>query len=743
MFSIHGLVRSRNIEMGRDADTGGQVKYVIELAEALGRQENVDRVDLFTRRINDKRVSSDYNEEIEPISDTARIIRVRCGGGKYHRKELLWPFLNEYVDNVLAFCRKEGRLPDVIHGHYADGGYVARNLSKLIDVPYIFTGHSMGRVKKARLMEDGMTDAEVNRQYNIDYRILAEEKSIANASLIVTSTTQEVTKQYGLYTNKNRALSQVIPPGVDLEKFHPYYDEQVNAGMDRDELSLQAQSSMLDELNRFFLNPDKPLILSLCRPDKRKNISGLIQAYGEDKDLQAMANLAVFAGIRKDITDKEDNEKEVLTDILLHMDKYDLYGKMAIPKTHTTFDVPALYRIAALSRGLFVNPALTEPFGLTLLESAGSGLPVVATDDGGPVDIMSNCKNGVVVDVTKPSEIARAIKEVLVDREKWKAFSSEGINGVKKHYTWESHCQTYLESLNILLSRRKPKKVKDGESDVAIGKRLLALNKLIVTDIDNTLTGDDEAQKEVVNIVEKYKDQVGVCFATGRSRESANDFLKKLEIPIPDILISSVGSEIYYGKNMIKDKGWASHIEKQWDRSKVETLLSRFDFLQLQENENQRFFKLSYYMTPHPDRIPAIFDLLAKNKLRVSLIYSSNRDMDILPYRVSKGKAVKYISTKWDIAPEKILVCGDSGNDMEMMSRRFRGVVVANYSSEMEALKGHKNVHFSAYKHAAGVLDGIRYYGLLDRELILECIEKLRGKPAPGSIEEECLLSYK
>ena len=80
---------------------------------------------------------------------------------------------------------------------------------------------------------------------------------------------------------------------------------------------MYARAAILEELHRFFKNPDKPLILSLCRPDKRKNIAGLIKAFGEDLELQSMANLAVFAGIRKDISAMEDNERDVLTEMLL------------------------------------------------------------------------------------------------------------------------------------------------------------------------------------------------------------------------------------------------------------------------------------------------------------------------------------------------------------------------------------------------------------------------------------------
>ena len=69
LFSVHGLIRSQDIELGRDADTGGQVKYVLELAEHLGQRPEVARVDLFTRWIRDKKLSSDYSVPIEPISE--------------------------------------------------------------------------------------------------------------------------------------------------------------------------------------------------------------------------------------------------------------------------------------------------------------------------------------------------------------------------------------------------------------------------------------------------------------------------------------------------------------------------------------------------------------------------------------------------------------------------------------------------------------------------------------------------
>ncbi len=142
----------------------------------------------------------------------------------------------------------------------------------------------------------------------------------------------------------------------------------------------------------------------------------------------------------------EDNEKDVLTEMLLLMDKYDLYGKMAIPKKHDfTYEVPELYRIAAEKKGVFAILSLTEPFGLPLIEASACGLPIVATNDGGPRDIIKNCKNGMIVEPTDTEAICKAIKSIIIDKEKWKKFSLQGIKGINKYYQWKAHTKKYLK----------------------------------------------------------------------------------------------------------------------------------------------------------------------------------------------------------------------------------------------------------------------------------------------------------
>ena len=135
------------------------------------------------------------------------------------------------------------------------------------------------------------------------------------------------------------------------------------------------------------------------------------------------------------------------------IDLYDLYGKVAYPKHHTSQQVAQIYRLAAASGGVFVNPALTEPFGLTLIEAAASGLPVVATEDGGPIDIVGNCENGILVNPLDTEQIAAAILQILSNWEDWQQRSVNGLRGVRESYSWKAHAKSYLDIVQPIIDK--------------------------------------------------------------------------------------------------------------------------------------------------------------------------------------------------------------------------------------------------------------------------------------------------
>eukprot|EP01018_Ginkgo_biloba_P012399 Gb_17607 [translate_table: standard] len=490
MISLHGLVRGENMELGRDSDTGGQVKYVVEFARALAQMPEVYRVDLLTRQIFSPEVDSSYGEPTEMLSSDldeeigesggAYIVRIPCGcREEYIQKESLWPYIPEFVDGALGHILNISKVlgdqigggravwPHVIHGHYADAGDAACLLSGALNVPMVLTGHSLGRNKLEQLLKQGMQSKEdINSTYKIMRRIEAEELSLDSAELVVTSTRQEIEEQWGLYdgfdlelNKKLRARTKrgvncygrymprmaVIPPGMD---FSNVIVQEENTEVDSDnDYSQRLDSPLWNEMLRFLDNTSKPIILALARPDPKKNITTLVKAFGESGKLRKLANLMLVVGNRDDIDQMPGASANVLTTVLKLIDKYNLYGEVAYPKHHKQSEVADIYRLAARTKGVFINPALVEPFGLTLIEAAAHGLPMVATKNGGPVDIERTLKNGLLVDPHDDKAIAAALYRLVADKNLWSECRQNGLKNIHL-YSWPQHCRIYLSRVS-------------------------------------------------------------------------------------------------------------------------------------------------------------------------------------------------------------------------------------------------------------------------------------------------------
>ena len=432
---LHGLIRSNNLELGRDSDTGGQTQYVLELAKSLANTPEVEKVDIVTRLITDSKVDDSYSLEKEFIDLGLQILRFQFGpSNKYLRKELLWPHLDLLTHNLIQYYQKYENKPTYIHAHYADAGYVGLRLSNALKVPFIFTGHSLGREKKRKLIEAGLKINQIEKLYFFSKRIKAEEEALKYADIIVTSTKQESVYQYSQYHSFSPNKSKVIAPGVDHKKFHHIHST--------------TETSEIDNLLLPFLKDlRKPPFLAISRAVRRKNIPSLVEAYGRSDKLKRKSNLVLVLGCRDNTSKLDSQQKDVFQKIFEMIDKYNLYGKVAYPKKHSPANIPSLYRWAASRGGIFVNPALTEPFGLTLLEASSCGLPIIATDDGGPKEIHSKCENGLLVDVTDINKLKIALENGISNSSQWKLWSKNGIEGVHRHFSWNTHVRNYLSTL--------------------------------------------------------------------------------------------------------------------------------------------------------------------------------------------------------------------------------------------------------------------------------------------------------
>ena len=399
--------------------------------------------------------------------------------------------------------------------------------------------------------------------------------------------------------------------------------------------------------------------------------------------------------------------QSVLIDLLLLIDKYNLYGHVAYPKQLKPKEVPMIYRFAAASKGVFINPALTEPFGLTLLEAAASSLPIVATEDGGPQDIIRNCRNGLLIDPLDKKAMTNAILKVLSNTRKWQKLAESGLKGVHMHYSWHAHATKYIDKILPLVGReialpREP-----------IRRRpMLYHDRAIFTDLDQNLLSDPSSLEYFVEVLQRNRKLASFGIATGRRLESALTVMKRNGIPVPDVLITSIGTEIYYAPQLIADHTWSNHIDHLWNPKAVRRILTNLPGLKLQPKIEQSRFKISYYIDPEKaPTLEEINQLIRQEEQAVNTILSFGQFLDIVPVRASKGQALRYFAHQWNIEPDHILAAGGSGADEDMMRGNTLAVVVSNrHHEELSQLIDVEHVYFASKPCALGILEAIDHY---------------------------------
>ena len=462
------------------------------------------------------------------------------------------------------------------------------------------------------------------------------------------------------------------------------------------------------------------MILALSRPDPRKNIPTLVKAFGEHEKLREAANLVIVAGNRDDISELDKGAREVLTEVLMLVDKYNLYGSAAYPKHHRSEDVPDIYRLATKTKGVFVNPALTEPFGLTLLEAAATGLPLVATNDGGPRDIIAACKNGCLVDPLDHEAMGDALYNAVTDTTQWRKWSRNGMKGANRSFSWSTHADRYMRAARTAINQSGRWRVHYSPKS-----RLITADRILVVDVDDTLTGDREALRELLRRLKEVGERVAFGIATGRNMEMTRKVLKQWKVPTPQLLITEVGSAIHYGRHLVQDKGWERHINYRWRPDAVKEAMEEIPGLKPQPAEyGQGQYKISYDVDPDvmPDTVE-ITRHLRRSKAYAHVVYSHRAYLDILPLRASKGMALRYFASKWSIPLDRCLVAGDSGNDLDMLTGNTLSVVVGNHEPELDPLRDEPRIYFAEGEHARGVLEGIDFYDFFGRIRIPELEE--------------------
>lgn len=223
---------------------------------------------------------------------------------------------------------------------------------------------------------------------------------------------------------------------------------------------------------------------------------------------------------------------------------------------------------------------------------------------------------------------------------------------------------------------------------------------ILATDLDGTLVGDEEGLKNLLKFYENQVYEISLVYITGRHFKSALSLIEDENLPIPDVLVTDVGTEIHLGKSLERDPEWTSRMEREWQPEQIEEIASSLPGLTSQQLPITN--RCSYY-AEDPATVEAFGQKLSEQGVPHKLIYSGGRDVDILPVDSGKGQALRYILEKYSLNDSKLLVAGDSGNDLEMLTMGFPSVIVGNAQPELLEQADHPSIYRSKKTHAGGI----------------------------------------
>lgn len=261
--------------------------------------------------------------------------------------------------------------------------------------------------------------------------------------------------------------------------------------------------------------------------------------------------------------------------------------------------------------------------------------------------------------------------------------------------------------------------------------------RVLATDLDGTLIpleGNGENREALEKLRRARRDgDFELIFVTGRHFDLVREAAEEHRLPEPDWIVCDVGTSIYRKQNgdfslFGPYREQLREMTDNYDRGKVETLLSDLDGLEMQAEENQREFKISYECDEaDTERLgEEIQRILEESDIPYHPTTSTDPFLnsgliDLLPSGASKAFALTWLSTHAGFHPDSVVFAGDSGNDLAALISGFHAIVVANAAeglaemvrADLQEKKLESQLYCASGKATSGVLEGCIHFGLI------------------------------
>ncbi|KAJ1297207.1 hypothetical protein BS78_01G360100 [Paspalum vaginatum] len=492
VVSPHGYFGQANV-LGLP-DTGGQIVYILDQVRALEnemvlrlKKQGLDvtpKILIVTRLIPDAKGTS-CNQRLERISGTQHtfILRVpfRSENGilkKWISRFDVWPYLEKFAEDAAGEIAAELQgTPDFIIGNYSDGNLVASLLSYKMGITQCNIAHAL---EKTKYPDSDIYWNKFDEKYHFSCQFTADIIAMNNADFIITSTYQEIAGRFSslmpcwLFKNtvgqyeSHRAFTlpglyrvvhgidvfdpkfNIVSPGADMSIYFPHTEKAKRLTSLHGSIeNLIYDPEQNDEHIGHLDDRSKPILFSMARLDRVKNITGLVEAFAKCTKLRELVNLVVVAGyndVKKSKDREEISEIEKMHELIK---TYNLFGQFRWISAQTNRARNGeLYRYIADTHGAFVQPAFYEAFGLTVVEAMTCGLPTFATLHGGPAEIIEHGISGFHIDPYHPDQAANLMADFFErckqDPNHWVKISEAGLQRIYEKYTWKIYSERLM-----------------------------------------------------------------------------------------------------------------------------------------------------------------------------------------------------------------------------------------------------------------------------------------------------------